>query len=96
MLLTVRLDNGNYLDLAIDVSKRTLTFLSPIPDVSREDLMELCDTYHYLLLLPISGEVIEPESLELTTDEIEKKYTVDTKSILSLLLWIANTIITEK
>ena len=62
MILTIRLDNGNYLDLALDVSKRTLTFLSPIPDISREDLMELCDMYHYLLLLPISGEVIEPES----------------------------------
>lgn len=90
MQLTLRLQHDNYLDVMIDVGKRTITFLSPIPDLTQEQIMELCDKFHIKLILPISGEEVVPDVLKLSNEDIVRYYTQNTYDILHLLFSLVN------
>lgn len=91
MDLTIRAQNDNYIDLSIDTVKRSVCFMSPIPDIQLTALMELCDKYQYTFILPITGEQITPDK-PFTLEQIEELDTVDA---LSVILEAANIIISE-
>lgn len=95
MQLTMRLDNDNYLDVHIDFETRELTLLSPIPDITLNELMKIADEMHYKINLLITEEQIQPESIYVPPEEIEKYYTYNTKDALALLLGFCNTVISE-
>lgn len=94
MRFTVRLKNDHYVDMDIDVSNRILTLISPIPNISEEDLLELSDTYHYHIRLPITEEIINPDTDQLNEEET-KKFTPNTTSAVAAVLTFANIIIAE-
>lgn len=95
MQLTLRLEDDNYLDLNIDISKREIYFLSPIPNLSLERLMELSDQLHWSIVLPITEQIIEPEVTNLPTEEIKEYYTPDTETAITLLLGLCNMMVSE-
>lgn len=95
MQLTMRLNNDNYLDVQINFETRELTLLSPIPDITLNELMQLADEMHYKINLLITNEQIQPDSMYLPPKDIERYYTCDTKEALTLLLGFCNTVISE-
>lgn len=94
MDLTLRTSGDNYIDVTLDVSKRELIFMSPIPGISMKSLMNLCDLYHYTIILPITGTKIIPDK-NLSTKDISDNYSKPTEDTISLLLNIANSIVSE-
>lgn len=94
MRFTVRLDNDRYLDLKLDVSNRKLYILSPIPDIDLSTLMKISDDMRYRLILPITGNVIEPDKKEFTPEENENSFMLSADSAIMSVLLLANTIIT--
>lgn len=95
MQLTMRLNNDNYLDFHINFELRELTLLSPIPNITMEELMQVADDMHYKINLLITEEQIIPDDLKIPDKEIDKYYSYDTKTALSLILGFCNTIISE-
>ena len=89
MKCTLRLKNDRYIDVEIDRDTRTLIFYSPIPELTRDDLIQLSNESNYTIILTITQEVIQPSNL----GEIEQDFTLI--EILSLLTIINDLIITE-
>lgn len=94
MRLTLRTENDNYIDVDIDISERTITFLSPIPNLTEEELFNLADDFHVTVILPISGEQVVPETSSISPEDIENKYTLSTYEVLTLLLSLINCAVT--
>ena len=90
MRLTLRTTFDNYIDVDLDIYNRTITFISPIPGIDTEDLMNMADKFKFKMILPISGEQIVPELQTITIEEIKQNYTLDTEAVLTLLLSLAN------
>lgn len=95
MQLTIRTKDDFYIDLNIDIANRTLVFTSPIPNISTKQLMKLADDFHWTLILPITGEKIIPDDLELSDKEIDDCYTITTVDALASLLIVSNLIVSE-
>lgn len=94
MRLTLRLSNDNYIDVGLDIAKRQLILLSPVPEITESQLLQLSDDYHFEIILPLTGTLIEPDTANLSEDEI-KNYTVDTDEALAAVLTFANLLISE-
>lgn len=94
MDITLRTSGDNYIDVTLDVSKRELIFMSPIPGISMKSLKDLCDFYRYTIILPITGLKIIPDKT-LSTKDISDNYSKTTEDTISLLLNVANSIISE-
>ena len=94
MDITLRTSGDNYIDVTLDVSKRELIFMSPIPGISMKSLKDLCDFYHYTIVLPITGIKIVPDR-DLSFKDIDDNYSQSTEDTISLLLNVANSIISE-
>lgn len=69
MHLTLRLTNGNYIDLDVNINKRRITFLSGVPDTELKDLMELADDYNMTFYFPITDDVINPDDNSIIESE---------------------------
>lgn len=89
MKCTLRLKDDRYIDVEIDRDTKTLTFYSPIPEITRDDLTQLSDESGYTIILTITQEVIQP-SIE---PNFEQDYTL--MEALSLLIYVNEMIITE-
>lgn len=98
MQFTIKLKDDRYLDLLLIPSKQTLVILSPIPDLTKEQLTDLVVAFGYTIILPLTGVEYEPD---LKTPEIKEKYnktlnefyTMSTIDALSCVLNAANLII---
>lgn len=97
MRITTRLSNDRYVDIDINVADRICTFISALPDVTKEELQSLADEYQYTIKLPFSREEFKPnksnENLEINLDEINNWTTFD---VITMILFTTNFIITEK
>lgn len=89
MKCTLRLKDDRYIDVEIDRDTKTLIFYSPIPEITKDDLIQISDNFGYTLILTITQEVIQP-SIE---PNFEQDYTLI--EALSLLIYINEMIITE-
>lgn len=95
MQITIRTTEDFYIDLNIDISSRTIVFMSPIPNISTKQLMKLADDFHWTLILPIIGEKITPDYEKPSNKEIEDYYTVTSIDALANILSVLNLIISE-
>ena len=95
MRLTLRLQDDNYLDVDVNIEKRELTLISPVPNITAEQLCKLADQTHYTINLLITEERIRPDSNKPDFDEIDEYYKYDTETALTLLLGFCNCIISE-
>lgn len=98
MQFTIKLKNDRYLDLLLLPSKRLLVILSPIPDLTEEQLTDLVAAFGYSVALPLTDTVFEPD---LKNEEVKQQYenilndcfNLDTVDALGLILNAANLII---
>lgn len=89
MHLTIRLENGNYIDLEVDMSKRCITFLSGVPNTNIEDLMQIADEYNCKFLFPITEDIITPD------DESEQLMEASLPDVLTLICTLMNLTVSE-
>lgn len=98
MQFTIKLKNDRYLDLLLLPSKRILVILSPIPDLTEEQLKDLVATFNYKVALPLTDILLEPY---IEDEEVKQRYEnstnnfydLDTTDALGCILNAANLII---
>lgn len=95
MRLNIRLDNDRYLDFKIDVADRIIQFISPVPEITREELQAIADEYSYTIYLNITNEIVKPKN-KILDYEFELLENFSTCDKLSVILSIVNYITTEE
>ena len=98
MQFTIKLKNDRYLDLLLLPSKRVLVILSPIPDLTEEQLTDLVAAFGYSVALPLTDTMFEPdlkneEVKQQYEDSLNNFYDLDTVDALGCILNAANLII---
>lgn len=91
MRLTIKTQQEHYVDILIEPSEKIIYFLSPIPEITEEDLEGLCDSFGYTIRLPITGEQLRPEPEKLATPA-----QLDFLDQLIMLLSVMSFVITDK
>lgn len=95
MRVTLRISNGEYLDIELDTRSRTMRINNPIPNLSEEKILEISELYKYKIELPITGDIVVPSVDNITPEEVDKYYSVSTEDALNCFLTVANMIILE-
>lgn len=95
MRLNIRLNDDRYLDFTINVADRIIEFISPVPEITKEELQAIADEYSYTLHLSITDETIKPKD-KIPNYEYELLEGFTTCDKLSVILSIINYVITEE
>lgn len=90
MRLTLRAENDRYVDILIDPTYRELTFLSPIPDLTLEDLCKIADDTQHVINLPITGDRIVPDKAAVSND-----CATTLKDLLRVICYLDDYVISE-
>lgn len=93
MIFTIRLQDERNVEFQLDTTERTLYIIDPIPDITIKELCALADKFHYNIGLPLIDTIIHPDN-EITTDELDEDYTIDSIGAIFCILTFANMIIT--
>lgn len=98
MQFTIKLENDRYLDLLLIPSKRILVIMSPIPNLTEDELTELVAAFNYTIILPLTGveykpDLKTPDVKETYLKSLNKFYTMNTGDALACVLSAANLMI---
>lgn len=88
MRLTLKVSHEKYIDVEIDSRKQLITILSPIPDLTEDELKDIVLLGKYSIHLPITEVLYKIENNE----NIE----LDTKTALGIVSMLTNFLVTDK
>lgn len=84
--IIARVKNDRYIHFIVDITKRKLIFISAIPELEREELVNIANYFGYTIHLEITSETILP----MKQTEYEAREDLTTVEFLSLFLTALN------
>lgn len=84
--IIARVKNDRYIHFIVDLTKRKLIFISAIPELEREELVNIANYFGYTIHLEITSETILPTK----RTEYEAREDLTTVEFLSLFLTSLN------
>lgn len=84
--IIARVKNDRYIHFIVDITKRKLIFISAIPELEREELVNIANHFGYTIHLEITSETILPTK----RTEYEAREDLTTVEFLSLFLTSLN------
>lgn len=88
MRLTLKVTETEYIDFEIDIQNKLVKILSPIPNLTEDDLKDLVALSAYDVFLPITSTLYKIKNYE---QDIP-----DPKTSIGIILLLTNYLITDK